>query len=754
MKLLNKLTGKLEEVPDSAADAAVLGSGGALDYPDAAELERGGRLEQFGSTGQQALGALEQAARTATFGALPGFGTPEEIAGREKTLREESPGVSFASQAAGALLPGLATGGLGSAAGLSRTAAGVAEGLAMGTADEVEQARFEQRAVSPGLILLNGLGGELVGRAIPAALRRGAAKAGGALEAIVGESAENLLAGAERRGLARASRNLEDIPQGVERTTILQRGAPEHYTTAAKDVRDALDTGFAKVAEASVPEAKVRDLVAPDAPVQTRWGTETAEGLTRVRADATPGPLTAALDSARRNLLEADGGGDTFIAARNAKRELQALPADPQRDAALDMLRQGTERADLWGKAAELESDLNRVASAVEAARDPLRKAWGQGEAFDTTKIASSLKKDKLGRGLVEEQAQAAANAFEDAAQVRAKWDLPQLTPLTSNAAKLRGAFSLADEVQAAVGAAKPAAKAGPLDGLMREGVETAVDIGLGAMGVPPVAGLAMRLLRNVGVDGRQVIQQTARRLVRPLVNEMGAPIRSAIASTALSRFTGDYSGPQESFAAKQDILAKVAQNPDAAVLALSESFGTLPSEDPETFMQVAARVSQSLQYVTANLPSSVATSMRYPRGIPPSNSSLREFAILWNSALHPETVLDDVANGDATPEQVRILSDVHPDIYAMLKEDVVNEVANNFGEMTAQTKVWLDILFDADGLAGPGFSSLAARYIQESTQQDQMQKPRASAELDLESAAPPAAGLQAIKSGVTNRGA
>ncbi|HEU4582494.1 MAG TPA: hypothetical protein VFS67_29755, partial [Polyangiaceae bacterium] len=190
----NPVTGELRMVAEADAPAFVEQTGWVL--PDQAERERGARILESGGAGQQALAGVETAVRTGTLGLVPGL-----VGGwqqRAEVQAEEHPYVRMAATGVGALAPALATGGLaGAAAGAAGLGAGATtaltagvEGLAGGYAQEVEDARSEMRDVSAGNVLLYGLGGEVVGRALPAALRMGAGRVRSALtaaEEIAGE---------------------------------------------------------------------------------------------------------------------------------------------------------------------------------------------------------------------------------------------------------------------------------------------------------------------------------------------------------------------------------------------------------------------------------------------------------------------------------------------------------------------------------------------------------------------------------------
>lgn len=787
-KVLNKLTGQVEDLSEDEAIKALVEGGGTYDWATEQEIHRDQLNKQYGSTGQQALAAVESAVRTGTFGLVDGVGSDADIARRNEVLREESPGVAFASQALGTLVPGLGA-GKAVGAGLKLAGAGAralqagtiaAEGLASGSADEIEQARYEGRDVSPGNILLYGVGGEIAGRAIPAVLRRGYDTAARGIKSaaanVVGDTVENTLVQAEQKSLSRAARDVHGMEPGPERDALLTRTSDKQYDTAAREVRQSLDNIDKRWENlGDIPDKQYQKMVAPDAPVQMRWGTDTVQSLESISGATSDRALKTALGDAAQSLVDAEKGIDIFLAAKTAKNKLAELPASVERDQAIGLLKEGIEKQELFGKAAEFQSDLSRTADAFDVARAQVGKDLTQGEAFDPSKIRTSLKKDSVGRGLTEEQLMKQLDAVEDRIAVHKKWNTAGQTALESvgkDVQQARRGFSLADEIQGAElrqsqlpkpKSIKPKkqksltdyaqAKAGQIGGEM---LETGVDMALGAFGLPPVAGVLRRVVGGIGENGKAAIGRVARQVVKPVVGESWAPVRNAVAQTALSRFQGEYPGHRESYEAKKNTLEAINRNPGVLAEAIGESFGSLPDEDPKLFQQLSGRLGQMFSYVKDNLPTSVATSMLYPRGIPPSEDSLRDFAILWNSVMDPESVMDDVAEGTATPDQIKHLKAMHPDIHQQLMDDIVTEVSNNFGEMDSQTKVWLDILFDADGIAGPGFGSQAAKYIQDSMvlKQNQPGTGGSNPGTTVSQVSTPAGGLNALKHSVTNRSA
>lgn len=224
----------------------------------------------------------------------------------------------------------------------------------------------------------------------------------------------------------------------------------------------------------------------------------------------------------------------------------------------------------------------------------------------------------------------------------------------------------------------------------------------------------------------------------------------------ALERFQGDFSGPEESFLAKKKLLDQDQVSPDTLFETLGASLEDLPKISPELFQQLSARVAQGMRYVRANLPPGIKTTLMYPDGIPPSTSALRDFATIWNTTMQPHSVLEDIDAGTATGLQMKTLRETHPDIYDQLHSDVVSEIGQNFRNVPLSTKLQMDILFDADGVAGPFFSSKAAGYIAQANKEIAARgpAPRESATpLDRMSSQAGPSGLGAIQSSVTNKG-
>lgn len=490
-----------EDVPTVSRD-----QGWTVAHDDAVQkrLEERAQYAQYGSTGQQALGAAETAVRTATLGAVPGFGSPEDVAGRSQQLQQESPVANFLSQAVGAAAPALATGGALGAAGLGEgllagAAGATVEGAVGGTAQEVEAARQEQRPVSVGNILMYGVGGELVGRALPAALRAGV---GAARRAAV-ETGEGVLAGAERRALEASADVADGVPVGPDRDVFLANAHKEVIDQASTRSAKSLDQLSQDVAELSsdgAKRAKVKTLMAKTNPEQREWAATQSQAALDLRNEIRPkkwdpsapqpegtdfraipelkkplSDIASTLTQGSKSLDEASEALDWHDAAGRMERDLgkhqetlRKLARDGVEGADELAARVGEHRAqlrtdresgDLWGEAGDYQRGINQ---ALEDRWHPgAREVKGQfaremddgSLQFDPAKLRKHLSADEVGRGVMPEQLDKQLQGAEGLIQTHRTYGTAseeQLSRMQSAVDSVREQLRLSDDVRGA----------------------------------------------------------------------------------------------------------------------------------------------------------------------------------------------------------------------------------------------------------------------------------------------------------------
>jgi hypothetical protein len=494
---------------------------------------------------------------------------------------------------------------------------------------------------------------------------------------------------------------------------------------------------------------------------------------------------------------------DQFLISRDIKQQLQGvskkmgLVKEPQEQLLHDQMhglideswraiRDGLADESLFGGAAKIERDINgawtdKVAGGLNTTeRDLARKVDVDPKTgrsvyeADPGKMRAFLKSDRVDRAITSRKLDDVLDGAEDmvrAHEVHGTWDPKKLAEQRQRIARLRETRQFADEIQVAQATKAERAAAAPAsvaDKLKAYGKAEALDYAAEHVAsLLPYGGQIYRLGKRVlGIDqaARSATKQTARRLAgtAAATAETGLGTAASLAPvptmTALARFTGEYSGPEESFEAKKKILDAEQVSPEALYEAIGASLEDLPKVNPGLFQQIAARTAEKVRYCRANLPPGIQTTLMYPNGTPPSQSAMREFATMWNTVMDPHSVLEDIATGTATGQQMKHLQQSDPDLYEQLRGDVVSEIGANFRSVPLSTKLQLDILFNADGLAGPFFSSKAGDMIGQSLKDDQARGQPAGAmaepsKFDQGDTGAGPGGLTAIQNSVTNRG-
>lgn len=561
--------GRLYQVAPDDVERASSQSGWVVAGDDevAARVAEREQYAQFGGTGQQALAAVETAVRTGTFGLAPGLPGYEQ---RAEVLREESPIISGAAQAAGAIAPALVTGGIAGgiagAAGLGARGVGVAstlaEGLVGGAAEEIEQARAEMRDVSAGNILLYGLGGEIVARGLPAALKMGAGRvrrAASAAEELAGEGVPSAIAGAEVRSVEAEAKLAREMPAGSpERAAALERTAARQYEDLATESATSAEQFAEGVAKMQGPNKlvaeRMREALPEASPAQMDWITsqKIALGLLNQRAASVPELAAYAkridqvVTPALRRMDKAKTIGDEFLAARDIAMQLDGMATKLGADASLPpslrdelagivgdrlaKLKAGLRDESLFGAAARIESDLAAGAERIARGSGDLRAL---GDPVKMRKWLQSSKADRLASAGRLDDALDGAEELLRAHEVHGTLAAKDIAEQRARIARIREARALADEVQLAVGRAEAApAPAAPERGFWSEAGEFVAENIAEAI---PFGGKLFRLakrLRSMDQAARAASKQTARRLAGvtgPAAEAAGAAAESGI---------------------------------------------------------------------------------------------------------------------------------------------------------------------------------------------------------------------------------
>jgi hypothetical protein len=548
--------------------------------------------------------------------------------------------------------------------------------------------------------------------------------------------------------------------------TVLRDG--RHRLTAAAEL--GLDTVYGQVVDGATGKL----LYEGDIPLRP-----VAKGASLADAPGMRGfskRFDQIVDSTQKRLDKTTDNAESFLIARDAKKQLQQLSKKmgltraPQDAVLHDEFRamvddswrginQGLKDRSLFGTAADIETDINgawseKVIPGLGVSEGDLARKvdvdfrTGRTIAeYDPKKVRSFLQGDAVDRQLSQgklEQVLEGAEEMAAAHERHGTWPPEQIEKLRDAVGRVRDKLSLADELQAAKGSA-PVAGARAEKSLAEHAADKAknyvVNRAAGAAGAAAgaliggpvgaalgwgVGELAQTVgQRLVGIDAaaRAATKQAARnlagvglgyaqRVAGKIATGSAGGAAAAGAMTALSRFQGDYPDAQASFEAKKQLLEQHAIQPQVLYETLGSALGDLPKVRPDLFQAIARRTSEKIRFVQSNLPPGLEASLMYPTGKPVSQSDLREFAMLWNTVMNPHTVVEDINAGQATRQQMNILQKSDPESYAQLRNDIITEIGAHFKDVPTSTKVQLGLLLGKDDLAGPFFSANAARYV------------------------------------------
>lgn len=517
--------------------------------------------------------------------------------------------------------------------------------------------------------------------------------------------------------------------------------------------------------------------------------------------------VDAVIDAGLRKLDKTADTAEQYLIARDIKKELQQVSSElgelpgHKRGVLFDEARQklddtwqsvseGLKDRSLFGAAADIEADVSGpYTEKVLRSKQSIGGELTKGGQFDPAKLRGFLKGDALDRKLTQGQLEQMLDGAEELATAHERhgtWKPDQIKQLRDAVARVREKAPLADELQAAratpapkgapraektlaeqavervkgyaVGRAAGAAGAaaggmigGPVGAALGWGVgELASSVGQRLVGIDAAARNATKqAARNLAGVGLGYAQRVAGDVSR---GSMGGAL-AAGAMTAIARFQGDYPDAQASFDAKRKVLDQHALQPEVLYETLANSLGDLPRVRPDLFQAIAQRTGEKVRFIRDNLPPGLKSSLLHPNGTPPSQSDLRDVATVWNTVMDPETVLHDINAGCATQQQMAILKKSDRELYDQIRGDIIEMVGTHYKDVPTSTKASLDLLLGADGLAGPIFSSAAARYIGDATKQAaaQGQRPPPGPPPKAPPSATPA-GINAIQTSVTNR--
>ena len=158
-------------------------------------------------------------------------------------------------------------------------------------------------------------------------------------------------------------------------------------------------------------------------------------------------------------------------------------------------------------------------------------------------------------------------------------------------------------------------------------------------------------------------------------------------------------------------------QDPNALTGRLQEHFGALSGTAPQTASGLAATAARALGYLATRMPQVDPADPLTGKPGTPSTGAMATWLSQAQAIEHPEEVMEDLARGRVTVEQVDALREVYPGIYQEFQSRVQESIAEHIHKgrpLSFQQRISLGILLDVEtdpSLAKPAMAHAAASY-------------------------------------------
>lgn len=248
--------------------------------------------------------------------------------------------------------------------------------------------------------------------------------------------------------------------------------------------------------------------------------------------------------------------------------------------------------------------------------------------------------------------------------------------------------------------------------------------------------------LQELSEHGRGYLRRQAELFVS------GGP-RQAALKPAPERFQGEFHSLRDAYLSKVELLKDFARDPSILSDHLADSFGAIPETHPALFSQLVVRASQGVAYLAQNIPPGVRVSLKDPAGKLPSLDAMRDFARKWEAVWNPANVFRDIATGRATPQQLRAVQAVHPDLFAEFQIRALTAMSNRATPPGYETQRYIDQVMQLDGAYNEAMSKSVARNVRSSLAAD-TGKPPAPSGMPLPTGPGVPHGISALAMGPT----
>lgn len=231
----------------------------------------------------------------------------------------------------------------------------------------------------------------------------------------------------------------------------------------------------------------------------------------------------------------------------------------------------------------------------------------------------------------------------------------------------------------------------------------------------------------------RQMDEQSKRATERSML-ALGSPdLKLAKLPPMADRFQGDYPSLTAAYEARGGQLKQLADDPTKFIAQVTAAFQPLAQAGhPELAAKLITRMTVGMQYLLANQPPALASSMFQPEGSGVDEVAVLQFAPIWEAVWHPLDTVRDVGTRSASPRAVKALQEVHPDVYRRVMMESFRTLAQSGPAVDFETKRYLDNVFGFGAAVGRSFSPATSNLLAQARQDNQTVQQRLGGDQNL----------------------
>lgn len=219
----------------------------------------------------------------------------------------------------------------------------------------------------------------------------------------------------------------------------------------------------------------------------------------------------------------------------------------------------------------------------------------------------------------------------------------------------------------------------------------------------------------------REMDDQSKRATERSMLGLASSDVKLPKQPPIPDRFQGDYPSLTEAYRANIGQLKALTEDPMKFIAQTTAAFQPLAQAGhPELAAKLITRLQVGAQYLLANQPPALATSMFEPDGSPVDEVAVLQFAPIWEAVWHPLDTVRDIGTRSAPPSAIKALREVHPDVYQRAMTESFRTLAQAGANVDFETKRYLDNVFGFGAAVGRSFSPAMSNLLAQERQNNQ----------------------------------